>query len=84
MLVSVLIRALARPATPEERLLARVGIARNEVRKALRRTHDAASISWHQEQAAKSVRAGLDVAVAVDRATKCARCSIPPFAARVA
>lgn len=78
-LPSIFLRLLARPATPDEQLAARIGIARHRVLRANRGRCTGERLALAQGRAERSVRAGVPVDVAVYRANAWARDALPAF-----
>lgn len=68
VVIDFVARALARPATPEEILIADVVAARQQVRDATCGSCSRERVTQAQARAERSVRAGLDVDAAVRRA----------------
>lgn len=76
-LATFIIRALARPSTPAEQLDARAAAARRRVLRACRGRCNGSRIAEAQSRAERSVRAGVDLDVAVHRANAWARDALP-------
>lgn len=76
-LATFILRALARPSTPDEQLLARVGTARNRVLRASREHCTGMRLAEAQSRAERWVRRGVSVEIAVARANAWARDALP-------